>query len=53
MKASDEISEEQARQVRIDTFRSNRCCDPLQLLFDADHAYTEFFRSLGGVKSDK
>ncbi|KDN44184.1 hypothetical protein RSAG8_05657, partial [Rhizoctonia solani AG-8 WAC10335] len=34
MKASDEISEDQARQ----------------LLFDIDHAYHEFFSSLGGGK---
>ncbi|KZS94828.1 vacuolar protein sorting-associated protein 28 [Sistotremastrum niveocremeum HHB9708] len=34
MKASDEITEEQARQ----------------LLFDVDHAYAEFFRSLGTGK---
>jgi len=32
MKASDELSEEQLRQ----------------LMFDIEHAYGEFFRSLGG-----
>lgn len=36
MKASEEISEEQSRQ----------------LLFDVDHAYAEFFRSLSGAKED-
>ncbi|KAJ7176467.1 vacuolar protein sorting-associated [Mycena filopes] len=36
MKASEEISEEQSRQ----------------LLFDVDHAYAEFFRSLSGGKDD-
>ncbi|CAE6526146.1 unnamed protein product [Rhizoctonia solani] len=36
MKASDEISEDQARQ----------------LLFDIDHAYHEFFSSLGGAKDN-
>lgn len=34
MKASDELNEEQSRQ----------------LLFDVEHAYAEFFRSLGGAK---
>jgi ESCRT-I complex subunit VPS28 len=32
MKASDELNEEQLRQ----------------LMFDVEHAYAEFFRSLGG-----
>ncbi|KAN0076802.1 Vacuolar protein sorting-associated [Tylopilus felleus] len=36
MKASEEITEEQSRQ----------------LLFDVDHAYAEFFRSLSGSKGD-
>ncbi|KAH7913005.1 vacuolar protein sorting-associated [Hygrophoropsis aurantiaca] len=36
MKASEEITEEQSRQ----------------LLFDVDHAYAEFFRSLSGGKGD-
>ncbi|KAF8120800.1 vacuolar protein sorting-associated protein 28 [Boletus edulis] len=36
MKASEEITEEQSRQ----------------LLFDVDHAYAEFFRSLSGAKGD-
>jgi len=36
MKASEEITEEQSRQ----------------LLFDVDHAYAEFFRSLSGAKDD-
>ncbi|KAG6872970.1 hypothetical protein C0995_004509 [Termitomyces sp. Mi166 len=36
MKASEEITEEQSRQ----------------LLFDVDHAYAEFFRSLSGGKDD-
>ncbi|KIK95483.1 hypothetical protein PAXRUDRAFT_826964 [Paxillus rubicundulus Ve08.2h10] len=36
MKASEEITEEQSRQ----------------LLFDVDHAYAEFFRSLSGGNSD-
>ncbi|KAG9318929.1 vacuolar protein sorting-associated [Chiua virens] len=36
MKASEEITEEQSRQ----------------LLFDVDHAYAEFFRSLSGAKAD-
>ncbi|KAF8592806.1 vacuolar protein sorting-associated, partial [Ceratobasidium sp. AG-I] len=36
MKASDEITEDQARQ----------------LLFDIDHAYHEFFSSLGGGKDN-
>lgn len=36
MKASEEITEEQSRQ----------------LLFDVDHAYAEFFRSLSGKPSD-
>ncbi|KAJ3798076.1 vacuolar protein sorting-associated protein 28 [Lentinula aff. detonsa] len=36
MKASEEITEEQSRQ----------------LLFDVDHAYAEFFRSLSGKSSD-
>jgi ESCRT-I complex subunit VPS28 len=49
MKASEEITEEQSRQVRSSS------CLPLllltrriKLLFDVDHAYAEFFRSLGG-----
>ncbi|KAI6041110.1 vacuolar protein sorting-associated [Pisolithus marmoratus] len=37
MKASEELTEEQSRQ----------------LLFDVDYAYAEFFRSLGGDKSDR
>jgi len=37
MKASEEITEEQSRQ----------------LLFDVDHAYAEFFRSLSGGKDDR
>lgn len=36
MKASDELSEEQLRQ----------------LIFDIEHAYGEFFRSLGGANKD-
>ncbi|KAF9006655.1 vacuolar protein sorting-associated protein 28 [Cyathus striatus] len=36
MKASEELTEEQSRQ----------------LLFDVDHAYAEFFRSLSGKESD-
>ncbi|KAF4610869.1 hypothetical protein D9613_007219 [Agrocybe pediades] len=36
MKASEELTEEQARQ----------------LIFDVEHAYAEFFRSLGGEKDD-
>ncbi|KAH9479294.1 Vacuolar protein sorting-associated protein 28-like protein 1 [Psilocybe cubensis] len=36
MKASEVLTEDQARQ----------------LAFDVDHAYAEFFRSLGGEKSD-
>ena len=54
MKASEEITEEQSRQV------SNCPCSLLvtlaerflQLLFDVDHAYAEFFRSLSGAKGD-
>jgi ESCRT-I complex subunit VPS28 len=34
MKASDELNEEQLRQ----------------LMFDIEHAYAEFFRSLGGTR---
>jgi ESCRT-I complex subunit VPS28 len=34
MKASDELNEEQLRQ----------------LMFDVEHAYAEFFRSLGGTR---
>jgi len=62
MKASEELTEEQSRQV---------CASPcfitllahfipfhfpllvitrIQLLFDVDYAYAEFFRSLGGDK---
>jgi len=36
MKASEELTEEQARQ----------------LIFDVEHAYAEFFRSLGGEKTE-
>jgi len=36
MKASEELTEEQARQ----------------LMFDVENAYAEFFRSLGGVKEN-
>jgi len=36
MTASEEITDEQSRQ----------------LLFDVDHAYAEFFRSLSGGKDD-
>lgn len=54
MKASEEITEEQSRQV------SNHPCTTavtlaerfFQLLFDVDHAYAEFFRSLSGAKGE-
>jgi ESCRT-I complex subunit VPS28 len=36
MKASEELTEEQSRQF----------------FFDVDHAYAEFFRSLGGGKDE-
>lgn len=49
MKASEEITEEQSRQVRISFYcLCHRIihCVLLQLLFDIEHAYAEFFRSL-------
>ena len=52
MKASEEITEEQSRQVsRADTINIPRIWKIWtleQLLFDVDHAYAEFFRSLSG-----
>jgi len=51
MKVSEELSDEQARQVSrqiIDT--RLRCLTCSQLIFDVEHAYAEFFRSLGGEK---
>lgn len=54
MKASEEITEEQSRQVCVlfsVLYRFLIFVD-LQLLFDVDHAYAEFFRSLGGGKDD-
>lgn len=56
MKASEEITEEQSRQVctplsRI-LYAAVHCGCPLQLLFDVDHAYAEFFRSLSGRNDD-
>jgi hypothetical protein len=48
MKASDEITEEQSRQVSP-TSPSSSCLlygSDLQMLFDIEHAYSEFFRSL-------
>lgn len=57
MKASEEITEEQSRQVCIIPSQApSKAQMPihssLQLLFDVDHAYAEFFRSLGGGKDD-
>jgi len=51
MKASEEITEEQSRQVQLlFLHRSLQLIVLLhaQLLFDVDHAYAEFFRSLSG-----
>lgn len=50
MKASDEISEEQSRQVsNYHWYLVPRITFQLpKLLFDIDHAYHEFFSSLGG-----
>jgi ESCRT-I complex subunit VPS28 len=57
MKASDEITEEQSRQVhpRLSSLvysLPSGSDSHEQLLFDVDHAYAEFFRSLGGAKDD-
>ena len=56
MKVSEEITEEQSRQVRR-PFPSSWSVLLIffvtlhsQLLFDVDHAYAEFFRSLSGAK---
>jgi hypothetical protein len=51
MKASEEITEEQSRQVRLpfqSSFLRLITFPHGQLLFDVDHAYAEFFRSLSG-----
>lgn len=59
MKASDEITEEQSRQVgpapaisirqaRIAGYRLGLI---IQMLFDIENAYNEFFRSLSGKSS--
>ena len=50
MKASEEITEEQSRQVSVDGVvrRIWPCLILFQLLFDVDYAYAEFFRSLSG-----
>jgi ESCRT-I complex subunit VPS28 len=45
LKASDEITEDQSRQVCQMVFR-NRADE--QMLFDIENAYNEFFRSLSG-----
>lgn len=51
MKASEELTEEQARQVSA-PLRDRAQCALLkcrfQLSFDIEHAYAEFFRSLSG-----
>lgn len=54
MKVSEEISEEQSRQVGSLSFsrhsRLIRLMSFLQLMFDVEHAYAEFFRYLSGGK---
>lgn len=63
MKVSEEITEEQSRQASIFVLLPfglsvswilmlNRFTGYTQLLFDVDHAYAEFFRSLSGSKDD-
>jgi ESCRT-I complex subunit VPS28 len=52
MKASEELTDEQTRQV-LSLFYSMLTSvvnGDLQLIFDVEHAYAEFFRSLGGEK---
>lgn len=50
LKASDEITEDQSRQVRpFPTCPSRgRWLIDVQMLFDIENAYNEFFRSLSG-----
>lgn len=49
LKASDEITEEQSRQVSRDDLSLISCHELKgQMLFDIENAYNEFFRSLGG-----
>jgi hypothetical protein len=50
MKVSEEISEEQSRQVCQNVAFYQRIDSCQQLLFDVDHAYARSFRSLGGGK---
>lgn len=50
LKASDEITEDQSRQVRaVPTCPPcSRWLIDVQMLFDIENAYNEFFRSLSG-----
>lgn len=51
MKASEELTEEQARQVSAlwrDRTKQAALKRRFQLSFDIEHAYAEFFRSLSG-----
>lgn len=54
MKASEVLTEEQARQVScpVTVLSRVRLTAFSKLAFDVDHAYAEFFRSLGGEKND-
>jgi ESCRT-I complex subunit VPS28 len=55
MKVSEELTEEQSRQVHpvtLNAYTLYRLILWEKLLFDVDHAYAEFFRSLGGGKED-
>lgn len=52
MKASEELTEEQTRQVLSLFYLMLRVLLMVfcKLIFDVEHAYAEFFRSLGGEK---
>ena len=52
MKASEELTDKQSRQVYDYLFKLFNICLTLHtwLAFDVEHAYAEFFRSLGGDK---
>jgi ESCRT-I complex subunit VPS28 len=55
MKASDEITEEQSRQVSLCALTKYDRADisnARQMLFDIENAYNEFFRSLSSSKKD-
>lgn len=53
MKVSEELTEEQVRQVRRDppVYPCHIDSYLVQLMFDVEHAYAEFLRSLGGEKN--